>query len=328
MEENHIFSKVKQDRPFGLRIIKPRVNIRNGPGKSYQRVASAKENEILPGLGKEGEWYLCRMPNGKEGWVVEWACKPVPFHHEKASSEQRQAVASSDGALVMAGPAEVYPVLEVLSMGTSMGVYLEEDGWLYIKTANGEVEGWVSGDSVHDPKKDIDTNALKDEAFNISQKLSRYYDKEKMGIDAYRDAGWYPSFMILQGEKDIQIEPLSNGWRLKLTFSLRNISMDTLFPLSMETVSSSLSRSDRLFFMVLVQAIMENEAFEEIEIIIRGIKRSKGAPSMKWVSTGGIVVNRTVLSGMDLDKTDPDEFWKKLSKERPPDTSSSLDIIL
>jgi hypothetical protein len=213
---------------------------------------------------------------------------------------------------VRAGPGEEYPSLGMLNLDQEAGIYLEEAEWIYIKDIGEQMEGWVKNACVFDPEKNQNLSAWKEEALGLSEKLISYYDQKKKENSVYREAGWYPSFSLFSGEKDVTIEPLHDGWRLGLSFSARRISMNTLFPLSEETVPLSLSKADRLFFLTLLQAIMENEMYKEVTIHLRGLKREHGG--LTWVDAGRFTLRKSKIEGIDLDKLGPEEFWNLLDQ--------------
>ncbi len=305
----------KDDLEISLKVIKPLVNIRQSPSISARILGSVKENDILAGLGEDNSWYHCRTKEGIEGWIIDWACELIPVRSFAAKSKISTAIIKTNEVSLRAGPNEAYPLLGSLSMGKEVDVYLKEAGWIYIKGKDGQTEGWISSDLVYDSIKNINLNIWKDDIFKISDTLSKYYDKKKMELRRYKDVNWYPSIKILQKGKDISIEPLSEGWKIKLTLSLRNISIETLFPLSMETASFSLTEADRLFFLMLIQALMDNVACEEVEITLRGLKKGGKGSTLKWIIVDHFSINRSMLSGIDLNKIKADSFWDLLAHE-------------
>lgn len=295
-----------------LRVTMAAVNIRREPDGGSQWIGSARKNDILIGLEERNEWFRCKTTDGKEGWVIASSCAIVPLHAESARTELRRVIVNCDDMHVRAGPSGDYPSLGVLKMDREAGVFLEEGDWVYIKESDEKVEGWVRNTCVYDPERNQNLAAWKEEVLNLSEKLISYYDQKKKENGAYRDAGWYPSFSLFFGEKDVTIEPLPEGWRLGLAISARRISIDTLFPLSVETVPLSLSKADRLFFLTLLQALMENEMYTEITIHIKGLKRN--GTGLTWVDAGGFTLRKTKIEGIDLDKLGPEEFWNLLDQ--------------
>jgi hypothetical protein len=271
---------------------------------------TVKKNDLLSAFEEKDGWYHCKTHDGKEGWIIASACKIVPVRSESAHSELRHVITNCEETHVRAGPIDIYPALGVLSMDQVVGMYLEESEWIYIKEKKEGLEGWIKKKCVYDTEKNVDLNAWKEEALSITEKLSNYYDQKKKGTRAHQDAGWYPSFSVFLREKDVAIKPLLDGWKLDLALSLRKISTETLFPLPDETIPIKLSGSDRLFFLTLFQALMENGAYNEVEIRLKGLKKERG--SLKWTEGGSYTLKRSNLEGKDLDKLDTNKFWDLL----------------
>ena len=51
------------------------VNIRSGPGTSHDIIDSVKRGDRLVLLGESGNWFQVRLPNGKEGYIINKLCK-------------------------------------------------------------------------------------------------------------------------------------------------------------------------------------------------------------------------------------------------------------
>jgi len=315
-DSGNIENDTHETKPLtlSLKVIRPAVNIRKGPGVSQAWIGTARANDLLIAFEEKDGWYRCKTPDGKEGWIIGSSVSIVPIHSESAKSEIRRVIINTEDMSVRAGPADTYPSLGQLLIDEEVGVYLEEAEWLYIKSSDQKIEGWITEDNIYDPEKQKDFNTLKEEALNISEKLILYYDQKKKDTIAYQDAGWYPSYSLFLKEKDILVEPLPDGLRIGLTFSLRKISIETLFPLPVETIPISLTRSDQLFFMTLFQALMENHAYKEIVIHLNGLKEERG--SLKWIDAGNLSLKRSKLEGIDLDKTDVNAFWGLLKEDK------------
>ncbi len=57
------------------------VNLRQGPGTDYPLVGKVVRNdpssEPMTVLGKSGDWYHVRLPDGRTGWVAAWLVTPA-----------------------------------------------------------------------------------------------------------------------------------------------------------------------------------------------------------------------------------------------------------
>ncbi len=71
------------------------VNLRNGPGTSYDRVGSVSVNAALQVIGKSGDWYLIRH-NGAEvfiaGWLTHSSRLVQPSRQQTSGSSSQPAV--------------------------------------------------------------------------------------------------------------------------------------------------------------------------------------------------------------------------------------------
>ena len=71
------------------------VNLRKGPGTSYDRVGSASVNAALQVIGKSGDWYLIRH-NGREvfiaGWLTHSSRLVQPSRQQTSGSSSQPAV--------------------------------------------------------------------------------------------------------------------------------------------------------------------------------------------------------------------------------------------
>lgn len=54
------------------------LNVRSGPGTSYNVVFVAQKNDQLSVLERKDKWIRVRSPQGQEGWAAEWLTSPAP----------------------------------------------------------------------------------------------------------------------------------------------------------------------------------------------------------------------------------------------------------
>jgi len=60
-----------------VKVTSSALNVRSGPGTSYNVVFVARQNDQLNVLEQEGKWIRVRSPDGEEGWAAEWLTAPV-----------------------------------------------------------------------------------------------------------------------------------------------------------------------------------------------------------------------------------------------------------
>jgi hypothetical protein len=68
-------------------ITSPLVNIRRGPGTSYEAFRQIKKDEVLDWLREQGEWLQVKLPDGRVGWV-----------HRSVASKSPAALGATDEA--------------------------------------------------------------------------------------------------------------------------------------------------------------------------------------------------------------------------------------
>ncbi len=78
-------------------VARPEVNVRSGPGTSYDEIAEATLGTEVIILDKEGDWYRVALDNGTTGYMASWLLDT------RAQRRVRQAEASSAGTS-SAGP--------------------------------------------------------------------------------------------------------------------------------------------------------------------------------------------------------------------------------
>lgn len=74
--------KVATRLPIGfkgglVRVNRPTLNMRKGPGGKYATLGSLKRNATLSVLEKRNKWLLVRSDDGREGWVAGWLTQRV-----------------------------------------------------------------------------------------------------------------------------------------------------------------------------------------------------------------------------------------------------------
>jgi uncharacterized protein YgiM (DUF1202 family) len=60
--------KVESVKPTVI-VISPLVNVRSGPGTSYESIRQVKKDDVLDFQGEHGEWFQVQLGGGRTGWV-------------------------------------------------------------------------------------------------------------------------------------------------------------------------------------------------------------------------------------------------------------------
>ena len=65
------------------------VNLRKGPGTSFDRIGSVSVNAALQVIGKSGDWYLIRH-NGREVFIAGWLTFDTPLQQRSSQPANQQ----------------------------------------------------------------------------------------------------------------------------------------------------------------------------------------------------------------------------------------------
>lgn len=130
------------------------LNVRTGPGTSYESIGYLHNGDKVTILGESNGWYKINY-NGQEAWV---SGKYVDKTEGGSTPEPEQPPASTDGTVVVVdattlnvrtGPSADYSKLGSLGHGDKVSVLEEKDGWYRIDY-NGQ-DGWIKASYTHAP---------------------------------------------------------------------------------------------------------------------------------------------------------------------------------
>ncbi|MDO1605474.1 N-acetylmuramoyl-L-alanine amidase [Lactobacillus sp. YT155] len=113
------------------------VNIRVGPGLSYNSFAKAKKGDKLTVVDKKKSWWQVRLSGDKVGWVASWLIKD----NEISSNTNHYGIITESGANVYATDDDTSKVLGQLQSGKKVNIVYQEEGWNQI--IYGQSVGWV-----------------------------------------------------------------------------------------------------------------------------------------------------------------------------------------
>lgn len=60
-----------------VEVVSGTVNLRSGPGSSYEKIGSVAAGDILAVLGKEGDWYEIKKADGSTAYIAGWLVRPT-----------------------------------------------------------------------------------------------------------------------------------------------------------------------------------------------------------------------------------------------------------
>lgn len=114
------------------------INIRSGPGVSYDVQTQAKKGDHLTVLSKKNQWYNVRLADNSTGWVASWLVEQGNAN----SSTNIDATVNTDGTKLRERGSTDSQVLATLKNGQKVTVTLEQNGWAQVEV--GKKEGWIN----------------------------------------------------------------------------------------------------------------------------------------------------------------------------------------
>jgi SH3-like domain-containing protein len=113
-------------------IDRPEVNMRSGPGTSYEITWVLKKGYPLQVIGKKGRWYRVRDFEGDTGWVYAPLTGRTPH-----------LVVKRDKINLRSGPGTRYRIVAQAGRGVVFRTLKRGKGWVKVRHENG-VTAWVA----------------------------------------------------------------------------------------------------------------------------------------------------------------------------------------
>lgn len=118
------------------------VNVRQGPGLSYDVMSQANKGETMNVISQKNNWYQVRLSGDKIGWVASW----LVDNTEVSATSNRVAKVTNSFANVRQSSSADSQLLGKLNQGDKITVLYQQNGWSQIKY-NSAV-GWVQSDLI------------------------------------------------------------------------------------------------------------------------------------------------------------------------------------
>lgn len=119
------------------------LNIRKGPGLSYDVIEKANRGEKYPILERKNEWIKVQLSGNSTGWLASWHIKEDTKEEQKSSSETKVA-STVDWLRVRSGPGTSFQIIGHLNKGQEVEFLTKNENWA--KIFLNKKEGWVSSD--------------------------------------------------------------------------------------------------------------------------------------------------------------------------------------
>jgi N-acetylmuramoyl-L-alanine amidase len=145
------------------------LNVRTGPGTTYQRIATVSQNTIMTVLKEQGDWLQVRLQTGETGWIfkeyttVPQNTVPTPLTPQTPSQttpsplpsvQQKLATVTVSALNARSAPNTDASRLALLPMGSTVQVLGEQGDWLQVRLLTGET-AWVAGWLVSVSTRDV-----------------------------------------------------------------------------------------------------------------------------------------------------------------------------
>ena len=118
------------------------VNIRTGPGLSYDIMTQIVGGEKINILSEENEWYKIRLSNDQIGWVASWLIGNTEF---SAASNKLGTITVKKANIRSEGNLEA-SIVGVATKGSELTVLFQQNNWTQVQY-NGQV-AWISSDLI------------------------------------------------------------------------------------------------------------------------------------------------------------------------------------
>ncbi|MDQ1001386.1 N-acetylmuramoyl-L-alanine amidase [Neobacillus niacini] len=126
-------------------IAEDTVNVRNGPGLSYQLVKQVKRGDKFTIIKEQSDWVQIQLSAAKTGWVANWVVTKTTNGATATGSSnlnKNTAEANTNQLRVRTGPGTNFRISGYLNKGQAVSVIDDNENWIKISAGFGE--GWVT----------------------------------------------------------------------------------------------------------------------------------------------------------------------------------------
>jgi N-acetylmuramoyl-L-alanine amidase len=123
------------------------LNVRSGPGLSFQVISSVKKNQAYEVLSREGEWIKIKISQSLSGWVASWLVAEKTTNTGGSSTpivKAENLEATGDGLRIRKGPGTNFQVIGSVNKGDILQFKEKSENWVRISFK--QYEGWVHSD--------------------------------------------------------------------------------------------------------------------------------------------------------------------------------------
>lgn len=195
------------------------VNVRSGPGLSYDVVDSLKRGEQVKIISTSDEWLQVKYKE-QSGWIASWLTA-FPHDGKNTPIEQTEIISKTDALNFRENPSVNAPILTRMNAGDKATLLNRQGDWLQIQF-NGS-KGWVyaqytSEITIHNETESTEeTNKLTQayetftvavDALNVRQKA----DQSSKKVNIIHKGETYPIQQVNGNWLQIKMNNKKEGW--------------------------------------------------------------------------------------------------------------------
>ena len=183
------------------------LNVRSGPGLSYNTKGCLYKGDTVAVLDKENGWIKVQLLNSTTGWVSE---KYVKIDNNTSVNIK---VTCSARLNVRSGPGTSYSIKTSVKNGEVYKSIEKSKGWYKIELSNG-TKGWVSGSYVKETTENVSTGSNENVTPDISETEVNSNGKATAGLNVRSGPGTNYSIKssLKSGQVVFLLTKSSNGW--------------------------------------------------------------------------------------------------------------------
>ncbi len=118
------------------------VNVRTGPGLSYDIMTQVTGGEKVTMLTEENEWYKVRLSNDQIGWIASWLIENT----EVSAATNKIGVVTGEEVNIRSESNADSDILGKVTKGTELTVLFQQEGWTQVQYY-GQV-AWISSELI------------------------------------------------------------------------------------------------------------------------------------------------------------------------------------
>ncbi|MGY3777777.1 N-acetylmuramoyl-L-alanine amidase [Isobaculum melis] len=118
------------------------VNIRTGPGLSYDILSQVRQGDILNVIDEENEWYKVRLSNDRVGWIASWLISNV----DVSVASNTTGTINVNAVNVRDRPTTASDIIGKATKNEKMIILSQENGWTQIQYNNNVA--WISSEFI------------------------------------------------------------------------------------------------------------------------------------------------------------------------------------